>query len=127
MVQCAGYKRNKSRCTATANPLSGFCWWHDPAHAEQRKRAASRGGKARTYSETADTHAVKDQLQSIADRVLGGDLESQLAYAATAALNGKLRALEILRKWREQEEIIQRIEVLEQTRLQPQGGRRSAY
>jgi uncharacterized protein DUF5763 len=128
MAVCRATKRNGERCTAPATGANGFCWAHDPQNAEQRRRAASRGGKARAYSETQDTHATKDQLQEVADRVLVGDLDPPLAYAATAALNGKLRALEILRKWREADEISARLDEIERrldaSGTKPYGGRR---
>jgi hypothetical protein len=47
MAVCSGIKRDGGRCTATVEPPQGYCWWHDPANADKRKRAASRGGRGR--------------------------------------------------------------------------------
>jgi hypothetical protein len=122
-MRCAAITSAGERCKLDAAGGSSHCWSHDEANAEARKHRARRAGKAKGHPETADTHAVKDQLQSIADKVLAGDLEPQLAYAATAALNGKLRSLEILRKWREQDVLLERLEALEEAHLGHQGSR----
>ncbi len=49
MGVCAGYKRDGSQCTATVEPPQRYCWWHDPAHKEERKRAAAKGGKGKAH------------------------------------------------------------------------------
>ncbi len=46
-AQCAGIKRNGSRCTGVVAPSKQYCWWHDPHNADERKRASSKGGKGR--------------------------------------------------------------------------------
>src|SRR5215203_3738909 len=45
MHRCPGTKRDGSRCTVIVEPTQTHCWWHDPANADERKRAASKGGK----------------------------------------------------------------------------------
>jgi hypothetical protein len=39
---CEGTKRDGQPCAANAVPGSRYCWHHDPAHAEMRRRNASR-------------------------------------------------------------------------------------
>jgi septal ring factor EnvC (AmiA/AmiB activator) len=115
-VQCTAVKRNGGRCTLPANGPQGLCWAHDPANAEKRRRGASRGGKAKANREIP---AIKAQLQDLTRDVLAGDLETGRAAVANQLINTRLRAIELERKVREQEEVLERLEALEQRR---QGG-----
>jgi hypothetical protein len=72
MNRCLGTKRYNSPCTVTVeNQPQTYCWWHDPAHAEQRKQAACRGGKragrGRPQTEIAE---IKALLANLTARVL---------------------------------------------------------
>ncbi len=118
MVKCAGSKRDGSLCTATVEPPRRYCWWHDPAHAAQRRRNASRAGKSKPSRELA---AVKGQLQEMADLVLAGTLNRADAAVAGQLLNVKLRALETERKWRELTELEERISALEALKVERWG------
>lgn len=119
MAVCAGTKRDGSRCTATVEPPQSYCWWHDPANAEERRRAASKAGKSKPNRELA---GLKAQLQDLTRDVLSGDLETGRAAIANQLINTRLRALEQERKLRETEDLEARIEALE--RAQPEGERR---
>jgi hypothetical protein len=66
-VRCAGTKRDSSPCTATVEPPHRFCWWHDPANADKRRRAASKAGKSKPSRELA---GIKQRLSDLADDVL---------------------------------------------------------
>ena len=68
-VRCAGTKRDNSSCTATVEPPQEYCWWHDPANAEKRRRAASKAGKAKPNRELT---GIKSRLSDLADDVLEG-------------------------------------------------------
>jgi len=51
---CRANKRNGSPCTAPASGADGYCWAHDPANAERRRRIASRGGRGKGSGELTD-------------------------------------------------------------------------
>ena len=119
MAICAGTKRDGSRCTATVEPPQTYCWWHDPANADERRRAASKAGKSRPNRELA---GIKAQLQDLTRDVLAGDLETGRAAVANQLINTRLRAIEQERKNRETEDLEARIEALE--RSQEKGGPR---
>lgn len=112
MAVCLGIKRDGSRCTVSVEPPSSYCWWHDPDNAEARRRAASKGGRARPNRELA---VVKSQLQEMADEVLAGETNRAAAAVAGQLLNIKLRAIEQERKNRESDDLEARIEALERT------------
>ena len=65
--RCAGTKRDGSPCTATVEPPQRFCWWHDPANADKRRRAASKAGKSKPSRELV---GIKQRLSDLADDVL---------------------------------------------------------
>jgi hypothetical protein len=119
MAVCAGTKRDGSRCTATVDPPQTYCWWHDPANADERRRAASKAGRSRPNRELV---GVKAQLQDLTRDVLAGDLETGRAAVANQLINTRLRAIEQERKNRETEDLEARIEALE--RSQEKGGPR---
>jgi hypothetical protein len=95
-----------------------FCFAHDPATASQRSRNASKAARSKPSRELK---AVKERLRGLADGVLAGEVEEDDAAVASRILAIYLRAVEAERKLKEQEEILERIETLEQ---RSQGDRR---
>ena len=72
MPKCAGIKRDGGRCAVVVRPEQTHCYQHDPARAEERRRNASRGGRAKGNGEIAD---LKKQLKDLAAGVLCGSVE----------------------------------------------------
>ncbi len=120
-VRCAGTKRDNSPCTATVEPPQRFCWWHDPANADKRRRAASKAGKSRPSRELSD---IKRRLSALADDVLASTVNRSAAAVAGQLLNTYLRAVSVELKAREQLEITERLEALEESLEQRKGDRR---
>ena len=110
-IRCAGTKRDGAPCTATVEPPQRFCWWHNPANADKRRRAASKAGKAKPNRELA---SIKTRLSDLADDVLTGALDKGVAAVASQVLNVYLRAMSVELKAREQMELIERLEALEE-------------
>jgi hypothetical protein len=111
VARCAGIKRDGGKCTATVELPNEYCWWHDPANAEQRKKAASKGGKAVGLREIRD---LKSTLEDLYANVLGGSVDKGDAAVANQILNTRLRALELERKIKETDELEERIAGLEE-------------
>ena len=120
MAVCAGIKRDRTRCTATVEPPQEYCWWHDPANADKRRRAASKGGRGGASREIRD---LKKRISKVVDAVLEGSLDRGRAAVAIQGFNALRGVLELERKVKEQEEILERIEALEQTAETTGGGR----
>jgi hypothetical protein len=121
---CKAIKRNGGPCTLPAHGKQGYCWAHDPATAEQRRRRARKGGRAKANRELP---AIKALLEDLTERVLSGELETGPAAVANQLTNTRLRAIEQERKNQETEELAERVEELER-RLsvnQRQKGRRA--
>ena len=109
--QCAGIKRDGGRCAVVVGGSRTYCYQHDPANAEQRKRAASRGGKSKPNRELAD---IKHRLSELADAVLDGTQNRASAAVAGQLLNTVIRAVGVELRVREQLELIDRVEELEE-------------
>jgi hypothetical protein len=108
--RCAGTKKDGSQCTATVEPQQRYCWWHDPANAERRKRAASKGGRGKSNREIK---SVKAWLLRLAADVESGKLESKHGAVVSQILNVFLRSAELERRIKETEELEGRLEALE--------------
>jgi hypothetical protein len=121
MPQCAGIKRNGQRCTTTVEPPQTYCWWHDPKNAEERRRAASKGGKAKAAPVVNELHQL---LESLTDRVIRAELPTAVGAVANQLINTRIRLLEYERRLREMEDLEERLEVLEQDQQERLGQRR---
>jgi hypothetical protein len=110
MAVCSGIKRDSSRCTATVEPPHQYCWWHDPANADKRRRAASKGGKGGGSREIRD---LKRRISEVVDAVLEGSQDRGRAAVAIQGLNALRGVLELERKIKETDELEARLEALE--------------
>jgi hypothetical protein len=107
--QCSGITGKGTRCTRSVEGPNGLCWLHDPTRSEDRKRAASKGGKARPNRELQN---IKDRLSTLAEGVLEGTVDKGKAAVAGQVLNTYIRAVSVELKVREQEELAHEIEEL---------------
>jgi hypothetical protein len=115
MSLCSGIRADGGRCRAQAIGNSEWCFNHHPAYEEQRRRRASKGGKrggrGRPQAELGD---IKRRLSDLADEVLAGEVDKGVAAVASQVLNVYLRAVSVELKAREQLELIERLEALEE-------------
>ncbi len=118
MPQCSGIKRDGGRCTATVTPSSEHCYQHDPERKGERKRNASKAGKARPSSEIA---GIKDEIKTVITAVLAGELETGPASVSIQGYNTLLRAVEIGRRTHDLGELMARLDELEQRAAQLRG------
>jgi hypothetical protein len=110
MTICGATKRDGTPCTLPAKGPSGFCWAHDPANRDKRRRMASKAARSKPNREL---RSIKMLLEDLTARVLSGELETGQAAVANQLINTRLRAIEQERKMRELEEMAERLEALE--------------
>ena len=110
MARCTATKRNGDRCTLPAVGKQGVCWAHDPQHAEQRRRRASRGGRGKAGRAVKELHAL---LEDLAKRVIDGELETSRGAVANQLIGTRIRLFEYERRLKELIEFEARIEALE--------------
>lgn len=127
MSLCSGIRADGGRCRAQAMRSSEWCIGHNPDQAEARRRRASKGGKrggrGRPQAELA---VIKRRLSDLADDVLEGRQATGVAAVASQVLNVYLRAVSVELKAREQLELIERLEALEDTLEREKGEHRGA-
>jgi hypothetical protein len=108
---CSATKRDGSPCTLPSNGPEGLCWAHDPKLKERRRRGQSRGGKNKPSKELID---IKQRLSDLADNVLAGQVDKGVAAVASQVLNVYLRAISVELTVKEQTELIERMDNLEE-------------
>ncbi len=91
--------------------LQSYCYHHDPAMAEKRKRVATRGGRSKgSNRELAD---IKRLISGLIGGVLKGTTNRGDAAVCGQLLNTQIRAVAVELKVREQLDLIERVEELE--------------
>jgi hypothetical protein len=125
MARCSGIRADGGRCGAQAIRNTEFCMNHHPDYEDARRRRNSKGGKrggrGRPQAELAN---IKQRLSDLADEVLEGRVDKGAAAVAGQLLNTYLRAVAVELKAREQLELIERLEALEQAVETRRGGSR---
>ncbi len=115
MSVCSGIKADGGRCRAQAMRTSQWCIGHDPDQAEARRRRASKGGKRGGRGRPiAELGALRDENSDIRRRLLDGELLPNVAAVAVQSINTDIRAVGAALKAREQEELVARLEALEE-------------
>src|SRR5918995_2636699 len=123
MALCSGIKADGGRCKAQAIRGSAYCVGHDPDQAEARRRRASKGGKRGGRGRPiAELGNLRDENADIRRRLLEGELLPNVAAVAVQSINTDIRAVGAALKAREQEELIERLEALEE-QLESRGSR----
>ena len=114
--RCTAIKKDGSRCAKEAEPGKDRCWSHDPANEEERRRIASRGGKASTAvlaerrgPAAQEIRELKDELRSLARDVKEGEVPPPVGTALNQIYNTLLRAMDQERRTRETGELEERL------------------
>ena len=121
--RCSGITRSGTRCERSAEGPTGMCWLHDPTRSEERRRAASKAGKAkpRHGGEIAD---VKVRLSDLAEDVLAGRADRGNAAVVCQIYNALIRAIGMEVRVREVEEIASEVAELRAALENRKGSRR---
>jgi hypothetical protein len=110
MTQCTAIKTDGERCRGIAKAGSDWCPAHDPSRGEARRRAASKAARSKSGSEIK---TLKARLVALADDVLSGRVDKGVAAVVNQIYNTRLRALDLERDIREQDEMLERIVTIE--------------
>jgi hypothetical protein len=115
LAKCSAITRNGARCRGIPIDASGLCHAHHPDRAEARRRAGSKGGKrggrGRPSSELA---RLQERFEELAEQVLTGKIDKGVGAVAAQLLNGARACVATRLKAIEQEDILERIEELEE-------------
>jgi hypothetical protein len=114
-VKCSGITKEGLACQGKPLPNSSFCFVHDPNTAERRRRYGHRGGKrggrGRPSTELA---RLQQRFEELAEGVLNGEIERGVGAVAGQLLNGARACVRDGLAAREQEELVERLEALEE-------------
>ena len=118
MPRCAGKKADGTPCErivgSSQGPSQLYCYAHDPAYAEERQRAASKAAMSPAKSRSnREIRTLKALLRDLYAAVLEGRVERAAAAVANQIANTQLRAIELERRNREQDELEGRLDDLE--------------
>ena len=106
MPRCAGKKGDGTPCERIVGSSQEYCYAHDPAYAEDRRRAASKAARSPATSRTSrEIRQIKGKLEDLYGAVLEGSVTRQAAAVANQIANTQLRAIELERRVREQDEL----------------------
>ena len=115
MKGCSAITDKGARCKALPMRGEQYCYVHHPDHVEERRRHGSRGGKrggrGRPQAELARLQA---RFEELAEKVLSGDVERGVGAVAGQLLNGARACVRDGLAAREQEELVARLEALEE-------------
>ena len=124
MAKCSGITQVGTACKGIPIEGSQWCHAHHPDRSDERRRHGSRGGKRGGRGRPqVEVNAIKAQLQDLVDGVLDGKIERADAAVVGQLLGTLVRAVGVELKVREQLEVIERLETLEEG-LQAQKGSR---
>src|SRR5215212_12175739 len=114
MPRCAGKKGDGTPCERIVGSSQEYCYAHDPAFAEDRKRAASKAARSPAKGHSSrEIRQIKGRLEDLYGAVLEGSVTRQAAAVANQIANTQLRAIEIERRVREQEGLEERLDQVE--------------
>jgi hypothetical protein len=121
MPRCSHTYADSSQCRRIVSAEQKYCYSHDPSRASERKRNAARGGKAKASGEL---RRVKAHLRTLADMVEEGQMHRADAAVISQIWGTYLRVVSVELKAREQLELVERLEALEEGLEQRKGEHR---
>jgi hypothetical protein len=125
LAKCSGITRAGTACKGTPIDDSEYCYAHHPDRISERRRHGSKGGKRGGRGRPqAELSEIKRRLSDLADDVLAGEVDKGVAAVASQVLNVYLRAVSVELKAKEQLELVERLEALEESLEQRKGERR---
>jgi hypothetical protein len=115
MPRCSYTHPDNSQCKRIVEDDKTYCYSHDPARAAERKanarRGGRRGGRGRPLQELA---ALRSENSELREKLLSGEVEPRVAAVATQLINTDARLIDLTLKAKEQMELEQRLEEIEQ-------------
>ena len=115
MRTCSGIRADGGRCGAQPMRDSQYCLNHDPDRAEVNRRRSSKGGKRGGRGRpSAELSRLQRRFEELAEAVLEGEVERGVGAVAGQLLNGARACIRDSLEAREQEELVERLEALEE-------------
>ena len=110
MAECAASTRNGRPCRGLVRLGNDYCPAHDPARADDRRKAASKAARSKPGGEIS---ALKERLGTLADDVLAGRVGPKAGAVVAQIANVYARLMQLQSQIREQDEFEARLAALE--------------
>src|SRR5918992_4441360 len=115
MAKCAGITQAGTACKGIPIDGSQWCYVHHPGRIEERRRHGSKGGKRGGRGRpSVELARLQGLFEDLAAKVLSGEVERGVGAVVGQLLNGARACLRDALAAREQEELIARLETLEE-------------
>ena len=115
MRACSGIRADGGRCGAQPMRDSQWCLNHDPDRAAVNKRRSAKGGRVGGRGRpSTELRRLQGRFEKLADDVLSGEVERGVGAVVGQLLNGARACVRDSLTAREQEELIERLEALEE-------------
>ncbi len=115
MLKCSGITQAGTACKGIPIDGSQWCYVHNPDHAEERRRHGSKGGKRGGRGRpSVELARLQARFEELADKVLTGEVECGVGAVVGQLLNGARACVRDGQAAREQEELVSRLEALEE-------------
>jgi hypothetical protein len=115
LAKCSGITQAGTACKGIPIDGSDYCYAHHPGRIEERRRHGSKGGKrggrGRPCVELA---RLQGRFEDLAAKVLAGEIERGVGAVVGQLLNGARACVRDALAAREQEELVARLESLEE-------------
>ena len=125
MGKCSGITQAGTACKGTPIGGSQWCFVHHPDTAEERRRHGSKGGKRGGRGRpSAELARLQARFEELAEKVLSGEVERGDAVVVGQLLGGARACVRDGLAAREQEELVARMDALEDERDRRRDGGR---
>jgi hypothetical protein len=125
MALCSGIRADGGRCGAQAIRSSEYCVNHHPDYEDARRRRNSKGGKRGGRGRpSVELARLQAHFEELAEKVLSGEVERGVGAVVGQLWNGARACVRDTLTAREQEELVARLEALEEGLERNSGGGR---
>jgi len=115
MNKCSAITDKGARCKALPMRGEQYCYVHHPDHHEERRRHGHRGGKRGGRGRpSVELARLQARFEELAEKVLSGEVERGIGAVVGQLLNGARACVRDGLAAREQEELVARLEALEE-------------
>jgi len=113
--KCSGITQAGTACKGIPIDGSQWCYAHHPDRTSERRRHGAKGGKRGGRGRpSAELARLQRHFEELAELVLSGEIERGVGAVVGQLLNGARACVRDGLAAREQEELIKRLEMLEE-------------
>jgi hypothetical protein len=115
LAKCSGITQAGTACKGIPIDGSDYCYAHHPGRIEERRRHGSKGGKRGGRGRpSVELARLQGRFEDLAAKVLAGEIERGVGAVVGQLLNGARACIRDGLAAREQEELVARLESLEE-------------